>query len=70
MDNIKTTTTQSTQVRTYITKTKAGHYCLTVKAMNPWGVMATVCRHRLIDNLTEARRLAAMAKARQEARIG
>lgn len=53
------------QIRTYITKTKAGHYCLTVKAMKPWGVMGTVCRynHRFIDNLTEARHLAAMAKA-------
>lgn len=52
------------KIRAYITKTKAGHYCLTVKAMKPWGVMGTVGRysHRYIENLEQARQLANQAK--------
>ena len=53
------------KVRTYITKSKAGHYTVTVKEMKPWGVMGTAGKycHFYIDSLQEARRLAAEAKA-------
>ena len=53
------------KIRTYITKTKAGHYCLTVKAMKPWGVMGNVGRYsyRYIENLQQAQTLADKAKA-------
>ena len=42
--------------RTYITQSKAGHYTVTVKEGK-----RTVFKQNLIDNLTEARRLAASA---------
>ena len=55
----------SPKIRTYITKSRAGHYCLTVKAMKPWGVMGNVGRycHPYIENLQQARAFADQAKA-------
>ena len=54
--------------RVYITKSRAGHYYVTAKALTPWGVWSTAnyyC-HGLIGTLSEARRLAAETKAALE----
>ncbi|MFZ9114379.1 MAG: hypothetical protein ACO24D_14800 [bacterium] len=47
--------------RTYITKSKAGHYTVTIRQLRPYGTYGEVYRQNYIDNLTEARRIAAGA---------
>lgn len=42
-------------IRIYITKSKAGHYTITARSINP---RAVVYRHRFIDSLEQARSIA------------
>jgi len=49
--------------RTYINKSKTGHYTVTLKAMTPRGTQRVPDQRRgLIDNLAEARRIAALLR--------
>lgn len=47
------------QIRTHITKSRAGHYTVTIRAIQPWGTMGHVVKESFIDSLPLARQAAA-----------
>ena len=56
-------------IRSYITKSKAGHYTVTVRALKPWGTMGVVAKENFIDNLQLAQEAAAKYIAEYQTRV-